>query len=288
MSDRLTLALQRSGRLGDEALAFLRACGVRVRAGSRTLTARATGFPLEMLFVRSKDVPRIVADGAAAIGICGLDALAERAPDGVDVIERLGFGPCRLSIAVPADSGPDAFEPTQLDGARIATSFPQALGRWLDAQGVSAEAVVLGGSVEIAPRLGIADAVCDLVSTGSTLASNGLVEVATVFESQAVLIAGPAAHETPELLDRLLLRVRSRLAAQRTRYVVMNAPERAVGAIKAILPGLKTPTVSRLADAGWVSLSTVVEVDRFWDTMEDLKAAGASDVLVLPIEQLVR
>lgn len=277
----LTLAVQKDGRLSDDSLAFLRECGLAVRPGPRSLTAACDGFPLELLFLRAKDIPEVVADGGADLGLCGQDVLAEHGDDALRTLAPLGFGRCRLAIAAPTTR--------PLDGARIATSFPRTLGRWLDETGVRAEVVTLSGSVEVAPRLGIADAVCDLVSTGSTLAQNGLRELETVLRSEAVLFAnGLEDAGKRATLDALLLRVRARLAAKETRYVVMNAPESAVPALRALLPGLKTPTISRLAEPGWVSIATVVGVDVFWETMQALKDAGASDVLVLPIEQLVR
>lgn len=277
----LTLAVQKGGRLSEDSLAFLRACGLAVSPDPRSLTAACAGFPLELLFLRSKDIPEVVADGGADLGLCGQDALSEHGGEALRPLEPLGFGRCRLSIAAPA--------PLALSGARIATSYPRTLRRWLDRTGQDATVVTLSGSVEIAPRLGIADAVCDLVSTGSTLAQNGLQEMETVLHSEAVLF-GPEPTDAAKrgTLDDLLLRVRARLAAQRTRYVVMNAPESAVPAIRALLPGLKTPTVSELAEPGWVSIATVVGVDVFWETMRRLKEAGASDILVMPIEHLVQ
>ena len=276
----LTLALQKSGRLSDDSLAFLRQCGLDADPGPRSLTASVSGFPLELLFLRSKDIPEVVADGGADLGLCGLDVLEEHGDDALERIETLGFGRCRLSIAAPSE--------LELKGARIATTYPRTLQRWLDETGTGAEVVTLSGSVEIAPRLGIADAICDIVSTGSTLAQNGLKELDTVLRSQAVLFGPEPDGAKRETLDALLLRIRARLAAQRTRYVVMNAPKSAVGAIRALLPGLKTPTISELADPEWVSIATVVGVDVFWETMQRLKEAGASDVLVMPIEQLVQ
>ncbi|MDX1420747.1 MAG: ATP phosphoribosyltransferase [Rubricoccaceae bacterium] len=277
----LTLALQKDGRLSDQSLLFLRECGLDASPGPRSLTAACAGFPLELLFLRAKDIPEVVADGGADLGLCGQDVLSERGDDALRPLASLGFGRCRLSIAAPT--------PLNLDGTRIATSFPRTLGRWLDETGVRAEVVTLSGSVEIAPRLGIADAICDLVSTGSTLAQHGLKELETVLRSEAVLFANGLADEGRRAtLDALLLRVNARLAAQRTRYVVMNAPASAVETIRALLPGLKTPTVSELAEPGWVSIATVVGVDVFWETMQRLKEAGASDVLVMPIEQLIQ
>ena len=281
MPPSLKLAVQKSGRIGDETLDFLRQCGLKFQTSPRGLTAVCTSFPMELLFLRSKDIPEIVADGGADLGICGQDVLAERSGNSVHVIESLGFGRCRLSIAAPG--------PLDLNGARIATSFPNTLGRYLADQGLTAEIVELSGSVEIAPGLGIADAICDLVSTGSTLTENGLVELNEVLRSETVLF-GPAAlaPEKQEMLDRLVLRVRSRLAAQRTRYIVMNAPSASVERIRALLPGLKTPTVSELAEPGWVSIATVVGVDVFWETMHALREAGATGILVMPIEQLIQ
>ncbi|MEM1042867.1 MAG: ATP phosphoribosyltransferase [Bacteroidota bacterium] len=276
----LRLAVQKSGRLADQTLDFLRACGLSFQTSAHGLTATGTGFPLDLLFLRSKDIPEVVADGGADLGLCGEDVLSERGCGALTVIERLGFGRCRLSLAAPAE--------IDLGGARIATSYPRTLGRWLEARDVEAKIVDLSGSVEIAPSLGIADAVCDLVATGSTLAQNGLTEFETVLRSEAVLFGRPLDGDGQDLLDRLLVRIRSRLAAERTRYVVMNAPREAVERIRALLPGLKTPTISPLTSEGWVSIATVVGLDVFWETMHALREAGAVGILVMPIEQLVQ
>ncbi len=275
----LRLAVQKSGRLADQTLAFLRACGLSIQQSPHGLTATCPGFPLDLLFLRSKDIPEIVADGGADLGLCGEDVLVERGCEALEVIERLGFGRCRLSLAAPTE--------IDLDGARIATSYPRTLGRWLEARGTASTLVDLSGSVEIAPSLGIADAVCDLVATGSTLAQNGLTEFETVLRSEAVLFGRVLTDDKQDILDRLLLRVRSRLAAERTRYIVMNAPRTAVERIRTLLPGLKTPTISPLTDPDWVSIATVVGLDVFWETMHALKEAGAVGILVMPIEQLV-
>lgn len=281
MSPPLKLAIQKSGRIGDESLAFLRRCGLSFQTSPRGLMAVCTGFPLELLFLRSKDIPEIVSDGGADLGICGEDVLSERGGNHLQVIEPLGFGTCRMSIAAPGKM--------DLNGVRIATSFPNTLKRYLAEQGITAEIVVLSGSVEVAPGLGIADAVCDLVSTGSTLAENGLIELQEVMRSEAVLFSPERrSPEKQEVFDRLVLRVRSRLGAQRTRYVVMNARKPSVARIRELLPGLKTPTISDLADSGWVSIATVVGSDVFWETMHALRDAGARDILVMPIEQLIQ
>lgn len=275
----LRLAVQKSGRLAEQTLDFLRACGLTFQTSPHGLTATGTGFPLDLLFLRSKDIPEVVADGGADLGLCGEDVLAERGCKALGIVERLGFGRCRLSLAAPSE--------IDLSGARIATSYPRILGRWLEARGTEATLVDLSGSVEIAPALGIADAVCDLVATGSTLAQNGLQEFETVLRSEAVLFGRTLDNGQQDTLDRLLVRIRSRLAAERTRYIVMNAPREAVERIRSLLPGLKTPTISPLTDEGWVSIATVVGLDVFWETMQALKDAGAVGILVMPIEQLV-
>ncbi len=276
----LTLAVQKSGRLADAGLEFLRRAGLRFVSANRALKAPCRNFPLELIFLRSKDIPRAVAQGVADLGICGEDALLEQASDELTTLERLGFGRCRLCLAAPG--------PLEIEGKKIATSFPNILRGYLNRVGKTATVVELSGSVEIAPSLQMADAICDLVSTGSTLTQNGLVELETVLESQAVLVAknGLTERDCP-VLGELLLRVRSTLAAKQNKYIVMNAPEDAVEDIKQLLPGLKNPTISALANPGWVSLATVVRTEKFWETIKALKAAGAEGILVLPIEQIV-
>ena len=283
---KFKIALQRSGRLAAGSTELLSKCGIGFSSGDGKLRSEARDFPLEILFLRDDDIPDYVADGVADIGIVGENVLAEN-PKAVEVIERLGFGRCRLSIAVPKSfdyAGLDAFS-----GKRIATSYPKILGDFLSSRSVVADIHEISGSVEIAPSIGLADAVCDLVSSGSTLFSNGLREVETVLNSEAVLIARPGLDgELVTILNKLLFRIRSVNAASQNKYILLNAPENKVNDIIAILPGMKSPTVVPLAEAGWVSVHSVIEEHGFWEVVDNLKRAGAEGILVLSIDQMIR
>lgn len=283
---KLKIALQRSGKLAEGSTELLRKCGIGFSNGGGKLRAEASDFPLEIFFLRDDDIPDYVADGVADIGIVGENVIAED-PKPVDVLEKLGFGRCRLSIAVPKAveyAGVDDFA-----GKRIATSYPGVLGRFLADRGVAADIHEISGSVEIAPSIGLADAVCDLVSSGSTLFSNGLREVETVMTSEAVLISRPGIDGVAsELLSKLLFRIRSVKAASQNKYILLNAPREKVDSIIAILPGMKSPTVVPLAESGWVSVHSVISEQDFWEVVDSLKRAGAEGVLVLSIDQMIR
>ena len=283
---KLKIALQRSGRLAEGSVELLRRCGIRFSNGSGKLRAEASDFPIEILFLRDDDIPEYVADGVADAGIVGENVLAEN-PKKVDRLERLGFGRCRLSIAVPR-----SFEytgPGDLAGKRIATSYPKLLSDHLLSRGVDADIHRISGSVEIAPSIGLADAVCDLVSSGSTLFSNGLHEVETVMRSEAILIAREGLDaQRSAILDKLLFRIRSVIAASQNKYILLNAPQDKVDEIASILPGIKSPTVLPLAEAGWVSIHSVIGEQDFWEVVDNLKRAGAEGILVLSIDQMIR
>ncbi|HEX6280528.1 MAG TPA: ATP phosphoribosyltransferase [Pyrinomonadaceae bacterium] len=283
---KLKIALQRSGKLAEGSTELLRKCGIGFSNGGGKLRAEASDFPLEIFFLRDDDIPDYVADGVADIGIVGENVIAED-PKPVDVLEKLGFGRCRLSIAVPKAveyAGVDDFA-----GKRIATSYPGVLGRFLADRGVAADIHEISGSVEIAPSIGLADAVCDLVSSGSTLFSNGLREVETVMTSEAVLISRPGIDGVAaELLSKLLFRIRSVKAASQNKYILLNAPREKVDSIIAILPGMKSPTVVPLAESGWVSVHSVISEQDFWEVVDSLKRAGAEGILVLSIDQMIR
>lgn len=283
---KLKIAIQKQGKLAEGSTALLKKCGIGFSNGQGKLRAEAEDFPLELFFLRDDDIPDYVADGVADLGIVGENILAE-APKPVDVVEKLGFGRCRLSIAVPK-----AFEysdAADLSGLRIATSYPRILSEFLTARAVSAEIHEISGSVEIAPSIGLADAVCDLVSSGSTLFSNGLREIETVLRSEAVLIARrDLSAEHRKLLEQFLFRIRSVLAAERNKYILLNAPEEKVAEIASLLPGIKSPTVMPLAEPGWVSLHSVISEHDFWEVVENLKAAGAEGILVLSIDQMIK
>jgi ATP phosphoribosyltransferase len=287
---RLRIAVQKSGRLSDRSLDLVRDAGLRVVKGTNDLLYRVENYPIDLLRVRDDDIPTFVADGVCDLGIVGENVLEEGRNGGptAEVVMPLGFGRCTLKIAVPptlayADAG-------SLGGLRIATSYPRVLRRWLDDRGVAADIVVMRGAVEVAPRLKLAHAICDLVSTGATLEANGLAARETVLDSQAVLIRSPVAPE-PELADLLasvVERMAGVVASQGAKYVMLNAPRAALDQITAILPGAGSPTVMPLSgrdDA--VAVHAVCQEAVFWETLEKLKAAGASAILVLPIEKMM-
>ncbi len=285
MSTRLRVAIQSKGRLNEDTMDLLREAGIRMDAGERALLAEARGYPLEALFLRDDDIPETVADGVADVGIVGLNEVEERAVE-VRVEQGLGFGGCRLSLAVPKEQNYSG--PAWLEGKKVATSYPHILGKYLKEKGVRAHIHVIAGSVEIATGIGLADAIFDIVSSGSTLISNNLREVESVMQSEAVLIAHPGlGEEKREILEELKFRFNAVRSAQGKKYVLMNAPREALDAVLGELTGIKSPTVMPLAQEGWCSIHTVLEEERFWDIIGKLKAAGAQGILVLPIEKMV-
>lgn len=286
VSQKLKIAIQKSGRLSDGSTELLRKCGIGFTNGLGKLKSEATDFPLEIFYLRDDDIPNYVADGVADVGIVGENILAET-PREVELIEKLGFGRCRLSLAVP--KGVEYESVNDIDGKRVATSYPGILSRFFTSKDVNVEIHEISGSVEIAPSIGLADAVCDLVSSGSTLFSNGLREVETVMQSQAVLVARPNLDEAAkEILEKLLFRIRSVMAARQNKYILLNAPEEKAAEIGRILPGMRSPTMIPLADPGWVSIHSVIEEHDFWDVVDSLKRAGAEGILVLSIDQMIR
>lgn len=283
---KLKIALQRSGKLAEGSKELLRKCGIGFSNGGEKLRSEASDFPLEIFFLRDDDIPDYVADGVADIGIVGENIVAED-PKNVETLEKLGFGRCRLSIAVP--KAVEYEDIADFTGKRIATSYPGVLGKYLSERGVGADIHEISGSVEIAPSIGLADAVCDLVSSGSTLFSNGLREVETVMNSEAVLIARPGLDpQRSALLEKLLFRIRSVMESSRNKYILLNAPLDKVDAISSILPGMKSPTVVPLAEPGWVSVHSVISEHDFWEVVDNLKRAGAEGILVLSIDQMIR
>ncbi|WP_298123173.1 ATP phosphoribosyltransferase [Brevundimonas sp.] len=287
---RLRIAVQKSGRLSDRSLDLVRDAGLRVVKGTNDLLYRVENYPIDLLRVRDDDIPTFVADGVCDLGIVGENVLEEGRNGGptAEVVMPLGFGRCTLKIAVPPTLA--YADAASLGGLRIATSYPRVLRRWLDDRGVAADIVVMRGAVEVAPRLKLAHAICDLVSTGATLEANGLAARETVLDSQAVLIRSPVAPE-PELADLLasvVERMAGVVASQGAKYVMLNAPRAALDQITAILPGAGSPTVMPLSgrdDA--VAVHAVCQEAVFWETLEKLKAAGASAILVLPIEKMM-
>lgn len=281
----LRLAIQKSGRLTDASRSLIAECGIELEQMGGKLRAPAFNFPLELLFLRDDDIPGYVSDGVVDAAIVGRNVLLERGAE-VQVVRELGFGRCRLAIAAPKSFRYDGL--SSLEGVCIATSYPTILGEFLRAQRVRAQIHEISGSVEVAPSLGLGEVICDLVSSGSTLLSNGLREVETVLESQAVLVAqrGLSAAKS-EVLKRFTFRVDALLRARRTKYITLNAPNEAIPEIVRLLPGLKSPSVLPLYTSGWSSLHTVVGEDDFWNVIQGLKEAGAEGILVLPIEKVI-
>lgn len=287
---RLRIAVQKSGRLAERSLDLVRDAGLRVVKGNNDLLYRVENYPIDLLRVRDDDIPTFVADGVCDLGIVGENVLEEARNGGplAEVVMPLGFGRCTLKIAVPPTLAYDG--PASLEGQRIATSYPRILRRWLEREGVTADIVTMRGAVEVAPRLRLAAAICDLVSTGATLEANGLAARETVFDSQAVLIRSPAAPEPglAPLLDSIIERMAGVVSSQGAKYVMLNAPRAALAEITALLPGAGSPTVLPLSgrdDA--VAVHAVCQEAVFWETLEKLKAVGASAILVLPIEKMM-
>ena len=282
---KLRIAVQSKGRLNEDTMELLKEAGIKVSSSRRTLLVAARKFPMEVLFLRDDDIPETVADGVADIGVVGLNEFEERAAD-AEIVKHLGFGGCRLSIAVPKDVEYPGTE--WLQGRRIATSYPGILSRYLESKGVQADIHVITGSVEIATGIGLADAIFDIVSSGSTLVSNNLKEVEVALESDAVLIANKnLCAEKREILDKLRFRIDAVMSASDKKYVLMNAPRECVQAILDVLPGIKSPTVMPLAQEDWCSIHTVLDEACFWDIIGRLKDAGAQGILVLPIEKMI-
>lgn len=277
----LKIAIQKTGRLSEKTFKILEDAGFAFEMTDRSLMAKCRNFPIELLFLRADDIPELVYDKTADVGICGQNSIAEKAFD-LKEIEKLGYGKCRLSIAVPEKFDGD------LEGKRIATSYPKILQGYLDKKNITAKIITLSGSVEIAPNLGTAEAICDLVSTGSTLKMNGLVEREEIFFSESVLVgSGDLDPEKSEILEKFLTRIGAVILAKKFKYVVMNLERAKLPKLTKILPGLKSPTISDLTDTSWVSVATVVEETVFWDTVEKLKSIGAEGILVTPIEKLI-
>ncbi len=282
---KLKVAIQKSGRLSEESLKLLKDCGIDLRNVKDRLKTESDNFPLEVFFLRDDDIPQYVEDGVADVGFVGENVVYEKNKK-VTVVEKLGFGKCRLSVAVK--KGDDYTDIFSLNGKRIATSYPVLVKNFLDKNNVNAEIHEISGSVEIAPGIGLADAVCDLVSSGSTLFMNGLKEVEIILQSQAVLIKNN--HLNPELqalLNKIVFRIESVKRAKNNKYILLNAPNEKLSEIISLLPGMKSPTVLPLATEGWSSVHSVLSEKEFWDIIEQLKNAGAQGILVVPIEKMI-
>jgi ATP phosphoribosyltransferase len=285
MQKRLKIAIQKSGRLSENSLELLKECGINVSNGKGALVSQASNFPLDVFFLRDDDIPEYVEDGTADLGILGENVLAESGAK-VNMVKRLDFGRCRLSLAVP--KGVDYQGLSYFNHKKIATSYPNILNQYLSDNHITADVHEISGSVEIAPSIGLADSICDLVSSGSTLLSNGLKEVEVILRSEAVLIANNRLDtEGGKILEKILFRLNAVMAAKANKYIVLNAPNEAIHAITQVLPGMKSPTVVPLATEGWSAMHSVLNEEQFWDVIDDLKAAGAQGILVVPIEKLI-
>lgn len=282
----LKIAIQKSGRLSENSKKLLEECGIKFSNGISVLKTKAYNFPVEVLFLRDDDIPQYVEQQVADIGILGENMVYEKDKD-VTVVEQLGFASCRLSLAIPRE---DTYNgPSWFMNKKIATSYPKLLTDFLSNNNVTAEIEEISGSVEIAPGIGLADGICDIVSSGSTLMTNGLKEVETLLKSQAVIIACKNLDdEKLAILNSLLFRIRAVKNAKENKYILLNAPESAIDRICAILPGMKSPTILPLAEKGWCSLHSVVKEDQFWERINQLKEAGAEGILVIPIEKMIR
>jgi ATP phosphoribosyltransferase len=281
----LRIAIQKSGRLYEDSVQLLKECGIDLRNVKDRLKTVSENFPIEVFFLRDDDIPEYVEDGVADIGIVGQNVLLEKGRK-VDTIEMLGFGKCRLSVAVPKAMEYDGVQ--ALQGKRIATSYPQLVKQFLQNNNIQASIHEISGSVEIAPGIGLADVVADLVSSGGTLFMNGLKEVEVILDSQAVLVANSKIDaDKKDILEKLLFRMRSVRKAKKSKYVLMNVPNENLDQVIALLPGMRSPTVLPLAESGWSSVHSVLSEDEFWDRIEKLRGAGAEGILVVPIEKLI-
>ena len=281
----IRIAIQSKGRLHDDTMALLAEADIKLSVSKRTLISDSTTFPLQALYLRDDDIPETVSNGVAGLGVVGENEYLERGYD-AEVVSRLGFGKCRLSLAVPKETSYNGL--SWFNGRKIATSYPNILKKFLDEKGVKAEVQVINGSVEISPAIGLADAIFDIVSSGSTLVSNNLREVETVIKSEALLIGNRnMSDEKRDILKELLFRIKAVRSAEDKKYVLMNAPREKLDDIISVLPGIKSPTVMPLADENWCSVHTVLEEKRFWEIIGQLKEKGAQGILVVPIEKMI-
>ncbi len=285
MSETLRIAVQKSGRLYEGSMKLLKECGIEVSNGNNQLRVQAANFPVEIFFLRDDDIPEYVQDAVADIGFVGENVVKEKNKL-VDPLEKLGFGKCRLSLAIPKSGSIKT--PADLEGKRIATSYPVILSDYLQVNKINASIHEISGSVEIAPRIGLADAICDLVSSGSTLFTNELKEMEVLLQSEAVLISNKKLSDPKKLiLESLLFRIRSVKKAKNNKYVLLNAPNDKLDKICSLLPGMRSPTILPLAESGWSSVHSVISESDFWNIIEQLKANGAQGILIIPIEKMI-
>lgn len=282
---KLRIAVQKSGRLFDDSIKVLKDAGISIDNGKEQLKASSRNFPLEVMYLRNGDIPQYLRDGVVDVAIIGENVLIEK---GKDIIrgEKLGFSKCKVSLAVPKSFKYNSIQ--DLDGLKIATSYPNTVKDYLEEKGISADLHIINGSVEIAPNIGLADAICDIVSSGSTLFKNGLKEVEVMLKSEAVLAISPKiSEERKQILEKLQFRLKSVLNARTSKYILLNAPDDKLEKIISLLPGMRSPTVLPLAEKGWSSIHTVINEDRFWEVLDELKSNGAEGILVAPIETMV-
>ncbi|WP_370391217.1 ATP phosphoribosyltransferase [uncultured Winogradskyella sp.] len=282
---RLKIAVQKSGRLNEDSLKILKAIGISIDNGKDQLKAASSNFPLEVFYLRNGDIPQYLRDGVVDAAIIGENVLFEKGKD-LKIVERLGFSKCRVSIAVPKSSAAKSLK--DLEGLRIATSYPNTVNHFLNEQGITANLHIINGSVEIAPNIGLADGICDIVSSGSTLFKNGLKEIEVLLKSQAVLATSPKiSKQNQEIIDKIQFRLQSVLKGRENKYVLLNVPNDKLDNIVSILPGMNSPTILPLAKEGWSSLHSVINKNDFWNVIDELKANGAEGILVCPIENMV-
>lgn len=285
MENIIRIAVQKSGRLSDDSLSLIKECGIKFYNGTGKLKSTATNFPMELLYLRDDDIPGYVADGVADLGIVGENEVAEKAKT-VDVLKKLGFSKCRLSLAIP--KGENYTGVAYFNEKNIATSYPKILGDYLRDNNINAEIHEISGSVEIAPSIGLAEGICDIVSSGSTLMMNGLKEVEKIFTSEAILISHQSLSEAKmAIVKKLLFRIKAVQAGKSNKYVLLNAPNDSLEKIVSLIPGMKSPTILPLAQEGWSSVHSVLSEDQFWENIEELRQAGAEGILVVPIEKMV-
>jgi ATP phosphoribosyltransferase len=285
MEQIIRIAVQKSGRLSEDSLSLIKECGIKFYNGAGKLKSTSTNFPIEFLFLRDDDIPGYVADGVADLGIVGENELVEKNKD-VHVLKKLGFSKCRLSLAIPKGEKYNGI--SYFQGKNIATSYPKILGDYLAAKNINAAIHEISGSVEIAPSIGLAEGICDIVSSGSTLMMNGLKEVEEIFKSEAVLIANNGLADWKKtIVDKLLFRINAVQKGKSNNYVLMNAPNESIEKIISLIPGMRSPTILPLAQPGWSSIHSVLSEDQFWENIEELRAAGAEGILVVPIAKMV-
>lgn len=282
---KLKIAIQKSGRLNEDSLMLLKSCGIKVDNGKDQLKVEIPNFPMEILYLRNSDIPQYLEDGVADIAIVGENLLIEKQRK-VQVIQRLGFSKCRVSLAVPKEV--ENADLSYFQGKKIATSYPNTVQNFLNEKGITSEIHTISGSVEIAPNIGLADGICDIVSSGSTLFKNGLKETEVILRSEAVLAASNnLSEEKQAILDKLLFRIKAVLKAKNTKYILLNVPNEKIEEVSRILPVLKSPTILPLAEEGWSSLHSVIDEEKFWEVIDELKEAGAQGILVVPIDKIV-